>query len=316
MRQRETRPSNLRAPWDTVLGTKSHVRILRVLEQTRESMAVRELARRAGEHLRAVQLAVGRLVEAGIVERVGTGSQQLVRLNAGHPLTPPLEALFQAERARFEGLVSRLKALAQQHAKGAKAVWLTEDSSPDGSGLEVGVLAGSGEVDGLAEALRESLADLMRREDVPIEVRAWTKPDLDALGGLPLAHPDRAIVLRGVLPAEPVGKPSGPAAGRRSHLAVDEGLRKRARQVAAALRRRPELVRAARDEVAGRLATASPQEARTLREWQQVLDCMSTVRLRRWLVDPGERATRLRQSMPLAFLRAADEQTGSTRGRS
>ncbi len=47
---------------------------------------------------------------------------------------------------------------------------------------------------------------------------------------------------------------------------------------------------------------------------RQVLDSMSTARLRRWLVDPRERATRLRQSMPLAFLRAADEETGSTRG--
>ena len=314
MGTREPKTSSLRAPWDTVLGTKSHVRVLRVLEQSRESMAVRELARRAGEHLRAVQLTVGRLAEAGVVERVGTGVQHQVRLNAGHPLTPALQALFEAERGRVERVVGCLKALAKEHADQAAAVWVAEDSPPEGTGLEVGVLAASGEVDALVDALRESVGDLMRREDVPIEVRGWTRPDLDALGRPPLFDQHRPIVLLGLLPAEFADPSSGPAAGRRSHATADEALRERARRVAAAIGRRPELVRAARDEVAGRLATAPPQEARTLREWRQVLGSMSTARLRRWLVDPGERATRLRQSMPVAFLRAAEDPTGSTRG--
>ena len=83
---------------------------------------------------------------------------------------------------------------------------------------------------------------------------------------------------------------------------------------AAALQRRPELVREARDEVAKRMATVAPPEAKTLREWQEVLDGMSIPRLRRWLVGRSERATRLRQSMPLVLLRAADEHSGSKRG--
>jgi hypothetical protein len=290
------------------------VRVLRVLEQTRESMTVRELARRAGEHLRSVQLAVGRLVDAGVIERVGTGVQQQVGLNASHPLTPALQALFEAERARFERIVSQLKALAKERAKQATAVWLSEGVPPDDAGLEVGVLAASGEIDGLTDALREAVADLMRREDVSIEVRGWTRPDLAALGQCALSPTGRAMLLRGVLPEELTVEASGAGAGRRSHASVDEALRERARRVAVMLARRPELVRVARAEVAGRLAAAPPQEARTLREWEAVLDNMSIVRLRRWLVDRGERATRLRQSMPFVFLRAADDQPGLTRG--
>lgn len=289
------------------------MRVLRVLQEAREPMAVRELARRAGEHLRAVQLAVGRLVDAGVVEPVGTGRYQPVRLNSGHPLAEALQALFLAERARFDRIVSRLKALVQKHASRASAAWVTEQ--PDGAGLTVGVLALSGEVDAMVDALRESTADLAHREDIPIDVRGWTRPDLDALGPASLTALERAVVLHGVLPADGAGRPGRAAVRRRSHTTVDEALRERARRVAAALGRRPELVRAARDEVAARLAMALPQEARTLREWRQVLNAMSLPRLRQWLVDPGERATRLRQSMPVVFLRAAEEPSHPARPR-
>ncbi|MBI2536100.1 MAG: hypothetical protein HYW06_03865 [Gemmatimonadetes bacterium] len=258
-------------------------------------------------------MAVGRLVDAGVVERVGTGTRQHVRLNAAHPATPPLQALFRAERARFARVVSRLQALAREHAGRARAVWMTE--LPESGGLVVGVLAGSREVDATVEALGEAVSDLARREDIPVEVRGWTRPDLDALGQAAFPAFHRAVVLHGVLPDDGTHRPDRPSVRRRSHATVDEALRERARRVAAALGRRPELVRAAREEVAQRLATAPPQEARTLREWQQVLNAMSTPRLRRWLVDPGERATRLRQSMPVMFLRAADDPTGPTRHR-
>lgn len=79
------------------------------------------------------------------------------------------------------------------------------------------------------------------------------------------------------------------------------------------MERRPELIREAREEVRKRLATAPPPEAKTLREWQQLLEAMSIPRLRRWMIGRGERATRLRQSMPIAFIRAADERATSNR---
>lgn len=306
------RISSLRAPWDTILGTKSHVRVLRVLEHTRESMAVRELARRAGEHLRSVQLAVDRLVDAGVIERVGTGSQQQVQLNQQHPLATSLQQLFEAERARFDRIVKEIKALAKKHAAHATAVWLTERAPPDSTGLEVGALVTSRRVDALTDALREPVTALARREDVSIEVRGWTRPDLDALDWRPLSDTDQPILLWGVLPEAFADARNG--IGRRSHEAADQALLERARRAAAVLERHPELVRRARDEVAERLATAPPQESKTLREWQDVLDGMSVPRLRKWLVSRSERATRLRQSMPLVFLQAAHQEGTSKQG--
>ncbi|HEX9691365.1 MAG TPA: hypothetical protein VGA22_04635 [Gemmatimonadales bacterium] len=276
-------------------------------------MAVRELARRAGEHLRAVQLAVGRLVDAGIIERVGTGTQQQIRLNEQHPLSSALEQLFGAESTRFERCVNELKRLAKEHAGHATAIWLLECVSPDGSGLEVGLMAPSAEVDALTDALRESVAELARGEDVSIEVRGWTRPDLEALAWSPLSATGQPTLLWGVLPEAVVDAPSG--VPRRSHAAADEALLERAKRAVVALERHPELVRKARDEVAKRLSTAPPQESKTLREWQDVLNGMRVPQLRKWLVGRSERATRLRQSMPLVLLQAADQQAASARGK-
>lgn len=225
---RQGRSSDLRTSWDTILGTKSHVRVLRVLEGTRESMAVRELARRAGEYLRSVQLAVHRLVDAGVIERVGTGPQQQVQLNDQHPLATSLEQLFEAERARFARLVHELKVFARKHAGRATAIWLLEGVSPDGSRLEVGLMAPSAEVDALTDALRESVAGLARREDVSIEVRGWTRPDLEALAWSPLSATGQPILLWGVLPEAFADAPRG--VGRRSHAAADEALLERAKR--------------------------------------------------------------------------------------
>lgn len=311
---KQVRDSNLRTPWDRILGTRSHVRILRVLEHARESMAVRELARRAGEHLRAVQLAVGRLVDVGIMKRVGTGSQQQVQLNEGHPLAPTLQQLFEAERARYDRCVDELKVLARKHAARATAVWLLEAASPEGAGLEVGLIAPSGEVDALTDALREPVGGLMRQEELTIEVRGWTRPDLEALDWSPFSAAGEPMLLWGVLPEE-LAHAQG-AVGRRSHRDADEALLDRARRAAAALERRPELVRKARDEVAKRLVTAPPPESKTLREWQDILNSMSVSRLRKWLVGRSERATRLRQSMPFVLMEAAQSELGPGRDRS
>lgn len=306
MTTKPVRDTNLRTPWDTILGTKSQVRVLRVLEQTRQPMSVRELARRAGEHLLAVQQGVRRLIDAGIIRRVGTGSHQQVHFNEEHPLSSSLRQLFDAERARFEECVKTLRTLAKKHARAATAVWLHEDVSPEGERLEVGLMAPSGSVDEVTDALRKAVLDVMREEQVAINVQGWTRPDLEALDWSPLSGAGEPILLWGVPPKEFVPVPS--RARHRSHQVADEALLESARWLQAVLERRPELVRKAREEVAERLVSAPPPESKTLREWQDVLDGMSVPLLRKWLVGQSERATRLRQSMPVVFRQAAEEE--------
>ena len=312
MRNPTDRPSDIRTPWDRILGSESQVRALRVLNETDEPMSVRELARRTRMHLRAMQVAVEKLEYAGILERVGTGSHPQVRLRRTHPLAPAIQGLFQAERARVERVLEDLKAVAREHRRRADAIWLegpVAAGHEDGDEtLRIGVLAPSDRVDAVVDDLRERMGEFMRREDITIEVRGWTKADLEAI-----AHERRrvleiAIPLLGTPPGiVTVGAPA--KRGRsRSHADIDAELRDRGRRVAQVLARKPELVGQAREEITKRLSTATPQEARTLREWQQLLEGLSPQRLRRWLIDPGEQATRLRQSMPVAFLKAASGQ--------
>lgn len=309
MRNPADRHSDIRTPWDRILGSESQVRALRVLEQTNEPMSVRELARRTRMHLRSMQVAVEKLGHAGILERVGTGSRPQVRLRRAHPLATAVRALFQAERARVERVLDDLKTFAREHRRRADAIWL---EGPVAAGhengdetLRIGVLAPSDRVDAVVDDLRERMGELMRREDVAIEVRGWTKADLEAMAHESRRSLEIAIPLLGTPPG--VVTDGTPAKGgrSRSHADIDAELRDRGRRISQALVRKPELVGQAREEITKRLATASPQEARTLREWQQLLEGLSLQRLRRWLIDSGEQATRLRQSMPLAFLQAA-----------
>jgi hypothetical protein len=229
-------------------------------------------------------------------------------------LTPGLQQLFGVESWRFERLVDQLRSLAKENASQATAVWLSGGSLPNGSGIEVNLLAPSGEVDALTDDLREAVADLAHGEDVPIEVRGWTLPDLEAIEPAALSAGDQAIVLQGILPEKL--RPRRRSTAPRSHAAADAILLERAKRVAAVLERRPELIRQAKGEVRKRLATAPASVAKTLREWQQVLDAMSIPQIQSWLVGRTERATRLRQSMPLVFFQAADEQVSARRGTS
>lgn len=317
MRNPADRQSDFRAPWDRILGSESQVRALRVLEDTDEPMSVRELARRTRMHLRAMQVAVEKLEYAGILERVGTGSRTQVRLRRAHPLAPAVRGLFQAERARIERILEDLKAVAREHRRRADAIWLDgpvaagDDDGEDT--LRIGVLAPSGHVDAVVDALRERMGELMKREDVTVEVRGWTKADLEAMARERRQALETAIPLLGSPPGVVRERASAKRTRSRSHADIDAELRDRGRRIAQVLARKPELVGQAREEVTKRLTRATPQEARTLREWRQLLEGLSLQRLRRWLIDPGEQPTRLRQSMPVVFLKAAtgvEEQRG------
>jgi DNA-binding transcriptional ArsR family regulator len=315
MRNLETRQSDFLVPWDRILGVKSQVRALRVLERTREPMSVRELARRAQVQLRAMQLATDRLREAGVVESVGTGTRRQVRLRREHPLTAAVEALFAAERGRVERVLGALRPAARS-LEGVQASWLEDAEAPTarrGEGrFTVGVLAPAGKVDSAVDQLRSRLQDLMKREDLAIEVRGWTTADLEAMGAGNRARIEAAIPLAGALPPA-AGSGPPPRRQPRTHASADADLLRRGGRAAEAIARRPELVDRAREEVARRLESARPPEARTLREWQQILDGLSPRRLQRFLADPGERATRLRQSMPVVLIKAGE--SASRRGR-
>jgi hypothetical protein len=278
--------------------------VLRALERDRAPLSVRELARRAGEHLRSAQVAVARLSEQGLVERVGSGPQQLIQWNPRHPLAAALSALFVAERQRSDRILEQLAQLARRHAQAADFVWMYEHEST----LRIGILGHSGDIDSQVDAFRQALVPLMRDEMLVIEVQGWTAADLTTAGVNPAGESTSSVIpLWGVMPAQ--WNASKKSFERRSHQQIDAELKERATRLAALVQSRPELLRLAKEEVERELQRADAFAAKNLREWSQILEAMVPSTFARWLTSDGEQALRLRQSLPLIFLRALDAAT-------
>lgn len=296
--------SALRAPLNHLLGTEANVRILRVLAMARTPLGRSELARRAALQASGVRRTADRLAALGIVELVGAGPRQQIRWREEHPLAPLLRGLFEAESARTERLLTGLRHAAGAMVPPPDAVWIegafAVGADRPGDPLLVGVIARSRDADQAAQQLRENIAGLEREEDVTIELRTRSLADLQALRRAEREALGRAIPVFGLPPEALMAEPK-PAGGRRpqwTHADQDASALSLAAAVVAKLTEDPGLVDRAREHIARRLAEASSREQGELREWDLVLRTMSLPRLRRFLTDPGERATRLRQTLP------------------
>lgn len=309
MRPASHRESALRSPLNDILGTEANVRLLRVLSRTSLPMSATELARRAAITLSGVGRALGALERTGIIEFVGVGGRRPVRLRQEHPLATALEALFAAEALRVDSVFAGVRAAAEALVSAPRSVWvegpaaLGTDSPADP--IVVGVLAGARELDATVEMLIAALTPVEVELDVTIEVRGRTVADLAALVGSERRSVESATLLFGAPPLAFVELESARGRGRRertpkpvSHASMDERARASGAAIAAKLRHDPSLVERAQRYIARRLPRASHGERRELEEWDRILRTMSLPRLRRFLVEPSERAARLRQTLP------------------
>jgi hypothetical protein len=220
--------------------------------------------------------------------------------------------LFRAERSWFESLVDRMREVAKRLPGPPKAVWIegpiAAESDSLGDPITLGVLSTSRELPDVLAALEDPIDQWSDDLDVTVEPRGLTLPDLEAL-----TEKERDP-MRHVIPV--LGPPPLLLAGRwkvvsrkpRSHADLDMEARARAEAIADQLKSNPALVKRALVELRKRIAKASPGERHELREWERILTTTSLPRLRRLLADAGERATRLRQTMPFEWVLSSGEQ--------
>ena len=296
--------SALRCPLNEILGTEANVRLLRVLAHARTPIAAGELAARAALNRTSIYPALETLEQAGIVAFVGAGAQRQVQLRSTHPLARPIRALFRAEADRVEKMFLTLREIAQTLQPAPSAVWIEGPVLSDGDRAEdplvCYVLADPAMLPVLVDQLSEKMIPVERAADVTIEVHGITRSELLARTEDGAARLPDAVLLAGIPPA--AVRPDTMRARPnllRSHEEHDVRARRLALAVATKLKRDPGLIHAARERVRNRERTASVREQRELKEWVRVLTTMSPSRLQRFLVDPGERATRLRQTLPL-----------------
>jgi hypothetical protein len=314
MRPPVERQSALRAPLNYVFRTEAAVRILRVLTQAKSALGKTEVARRAELNASGVRRTIDSLLDLGLLEPVGTGPRQAVGLRSDHPLAPALESLFAAERSRFDRLLDDLRSAAAGLQPPVVAAWIEGPAALEvdrpGDPLIIGVLAPSPQIDSLADRLVLALDTLMRPHDVLIEVRPRTRADLATASEDDLSQLSRAIPLVGASPLSYQREMSDRRPGGRQHgghAEVDRRMLELAGMIADRLARDPSLVERARDYITRRLDRASAAERQALLEWAQLLESTSLAQLRKFLVDRGERATRLRQSLPFVDVLAKEE---------
>ncbi|MGH7625212.1 MAG: hypothetical protein ACREOJ_07835 [Gemmatimonadaceae bacterium] len=293
------------------------MRILRALTQTRIPVSRAELSRRVEMDKAGVWRATARLSDLGIIEDIGMGSHQQVRLRRGHPLSEALVQLFAAESARAERFLTGIKEAAATLRPPPRSVWLgtTEtDIDPFGDTVALYVLDTAATIDRSIEALQEKLSGLEKRLQVSFDVRGSTLADLASLSSTQLKELESATLVFGVPPLAVLnGRNEQSKTKRRSrkptrsHAALDERAHDWASAIAERLRYDPSLVERARISIKRRAAHASAAERKELEEWLRILRTMSRSRLQRFLIEKSERANRLRQTMPFLDVLNADE---------
>ena len=315
MRPPAERQSALRTPLNDILSTEVNVRVLRVLSSSQSPLGKSEVARRAALNPSGVRRSVADLIECGVLEPVGVGRRQLVTMRAAHPLAPALKSLFESERDVFSRFLESLRAAVGRLQPPPDSAWI-EGPAAEGNDrprdtIVLGLLASARDVDAIARELDSRTIDIMGEYDVIIEVKRWTAADLATAPRPQWSREEEVISLLGPPPTSFVQQGSRRVAGgntrSRTHHDLDRRTLTIARVIAERLVEDPSLVSAARAFIARRMEHASPRERKDLDEWQELVDRLSVRQLRNFLVHPGERATRLRQSLPFVEVLSREE---------
>jgi hypothetical protein len=314
MRRPSKQQSALRNPLNVMLGAEANVRILRALAASDGPFSASEIARRTGLGLAGIAKSTAFLASTGIIESVGSGSRRPVRLRLEHPLAEAMRDLFRREREYFETLLARLRTTATKIAPAPLAIWIEGNVAAGedriGDPVIVGLLAPSVTVDRAREAMADALEPLDQELDVTLEVRAYSAADLEAMTREESRQLVDVIPLLGPPPLTLSSRATAASPrvhGVRSHADADARGRALGMAIADRLATDPSLVSRARAYVTARLSAAAVGEQRELREWDRILRTMSVARLRKFLTDPGERATRLRQTLPFLGVLTSEE---------
>ena len=302
-------------PLNRILSTEGKVRLLRVLARNPGALGVSDLARQTGLTDRGTRIALTSLEPTGIVELQGGGTASRVSFRVEHPLAESLVALFRAEEVRFETIIDTIRGAVEGLSPAPTAAWIQSPVATGrdlpGDAIIVAFLADAASVDDAAIQLERALENLERSMDVTIEIRGLTRADLAVMTEAQRQQMIDAMSLAGPAPSvfaemSKRGQSTDRIRGKH-HSDLDVRGLAFGSAIAAAIKEDPILIERARAWIETRVKKASAGERRELEEWQRLLRTTSPARLRRVLTDPGERATRLRQTLPFLDALSAAE---------
>ena len=127
MRPVVSEQSYLRNPLNQLLGTEANVRLLRALaNETDEPLTAPDIAARSGLTIQWTRKALKRLFQSGVVLRVGGGRKHQYELNRSDRLVKVVLKLFQAEKNRYEELLSSIKEEIEKLSPYPHSAWVQE----------------------------------------------------------------------------------------------------------------------------------------------------------------------------------------------
>jgi predicted transcriptional regulator len=301
MRPVASEQNSLRNPLNELLGTASHVRLLRVFaNETDEPLTASDIAAHAGVTTRGTRKALKRLLHSGFVLRVGGGRRHQYELNRSDKLIKALLKLFQAEKNRYEALLNSIKKELEKPVPYPRSAWIQELPNEYGDPLVIGVLHETKRLANYIHRLRTQLNRVERNFDLTIELYGYTKADV------PRLNADEVTLLFGIMPfpdkyiLEMHTKPS-------THKEKDLHMLELSHKLAEAIENDTSLVRRAKELVQRMLKKDHGSATKDIAEWRDILESYSIRRLSRFLTSTSERANRLRQSNPLFAILSPDE---------
>ena len=295
----------LRTPLNEILGSEGAVRVLRVLSDSQGPMARATVAQRAALNPSGVRRILDRLAQMGLVEVMGSGRNQAVRLRSRHPLAEPVRSLFHAEHSIFDQIVRAARLALSEEEIGGAAIWIESSSARSPGTVDVGVLADPADLERIVSAVQVALEALEGELAMHFVVHGYTDADRSA-GGDQRWRLEDVTLLHGWIPALWRGERNGPIA---THRVLDENARLLAEAIAEVLPNDPSLIDRATKWINERLQAASPRGAHELREWQRILSQLSLRQIQSLLTEDSERADRLRQSLPFLDVLSSSERT-------
>ncbi len=298
MRPTKKTQEPLKTPLNQLLGSEGSIRVLRVLAGTTEPMGRATIARRAELDPAGVRRTLDGLAESGLVEVLGSGRNQAVKLRERHPMAQPIRELFEKERASYEAAVGAIRESIDTLSVPLDAVWLEDPAVRTPGIVDVGVLADGRAADRAARELGERLSELGAAIAVHFVVHPYADVEADLVEDR--GHTNRlanVTLLHGWIPWRWQRPGGGPI---RSQRDLDARALRLAKAVAERLPNDPAILDEARRWLTRVRESSGARHAAVLDEWQRILENLSIGQIQALLTEDSERARELRQSLPFA----------------
>ena len=291
----------LRYPLNELLGTQAHVRLLRVMtNEVNGPLTASDAAKRAGLTVPGAQKAFRKLFRSGFVSRVGGGRKHQYEIRSSDPLMQIVIELFQAEKNRYEKLITEIKKEIKNLMPHPRAAWIQSFPEELDTPLTIGLLHETRHLTNCVRKLRTQLNQVENVFDLTIEIEGYTQADIPDLSF------EGMTALYGVLP-QPNSHIRKQTKNPMTHGEKDQSLHRFSHKIAEAIEQDASIVRRAIEYIDRLLMEDHGMANKDLKEWRDILEMYSIQRLSRFLTSTSKRANRLRQSNPFFAILNPDE---------